>query len=139
MEQTKPKFLQFRNLAYLQENTFKFHIPFWKSGFNTCHNPKGVKLLTRLILGLIHLREQKFKHIFQDSFNPICSCGNDIETSAHFFLHYSNFSIERLTFLNIMGSIDRNILTRSNSQVTKTLLYGDSNSNNITLSSWMSR
>ena len=62
MEQTGPKFLQFRNLVYLKENTFKFHVAFWKSGFNTCHNPKGVKLLTRLILGLIHLREQKFKH-----------------------------------------------------------------------------
>ena len=44
-----------------------------------------------------------------------------------------NFSNERSTFLNIIGSIDRNILTRSDPQVTETLLYGDSNSNNITL------
>ena len=98
----------------------------------SCHNPKGVKLLTRLRLGLSHLSEHKFKHSFQDSLNPICSCGNDIETSAHFLLHCPNFSNERSTFLNIIGNIDRNIFTRSNSQVTETLLYGDSNSNNIT-------
>ena len=54
-----------------------------------------------------------------------------IETSVHFLLRCPNFSNERSTFLNITGSIDRNILTRSDSQVTETLLYGDSNSNNI--------
>ena len=97
-----------------------------------CHNPKGVRLLTRLRLRLSRLREHKLKHSFQDSLNPICSCGNDIETSAHFLLHYPNVSNERSTFLNITGSIDRNILTRRDSQVTETLLYGDSNSNNIT-------
>ena len=101
------------------------------SVFN-CHNPKGVKLLTRLRLGLSHLHEHNFKPSFQDSLNPICGCGNDIETSAHYLLHCPNFSNERSTFLNIIGSIDRNILTRSDLQVTETLLYGDSNSNNIT-------
>ena len=95
-----------------------------------CHNLKGVKF--RLRLRLSHLREHNFKHSLQDSFNPICVCGNDIETSAHFLLHFPNFSNERLTFLNIIRSIDRNILTSSDSQVTKILLYGDSNSNNIT-------
>ena len=57
-----------------------------------CHNPKGVKLLTRLRLGLSHLGgEHKFKHSTQDSLNPICSCGIDIETSAHVLLHCPNF------------------------------------------------
>ena len=97
-----------------------------------CHNPEGVKLLTRLRLGLSHLCEHKFKQSFQDLLNPICTCGNDIETSAHYLLHCPNFSNERSTFLNIIGSIDRNILTRSDPQVTKALLYGDSDQNNIT-------
>ena len=35
-----------------------------------CHNPKRVKLLTRLRLGLIQLQEHKFKHEL-DSRNPI--------------------------------------------------------------------
>ena len=105
--------------------------PSGSTGFS-CHNPKVVKLLTRLRLGLSRLREHKLKHSFQDSLKPICSCGNDIETSAHFLFHCPNFSNERSSFLNIIESIDRNFLTRSESQVTETLLYGDSNSNNIT-------
>ena len=90
------------------------------------------ELLTRLRLDLSHLREHKFKHSFQYSLNPIYSCGNDTETSAHCLLHCPNLSNERSTFLSIIGSIDRNILTRTDPEVTETLLYGDSNSNNIT-------
>ena len=45
-------------------------------------NPKGIKLLTRLRVGLCHLREHKFKHSFQDTLNPICNCGEDIENTA---------------------------------------------------------
>ena len=71
-----------------------------------CHNPKGVTLLTRLKLGLSHLREHKFKHTFQVSFKPIYSCGKDIETSAHILLHCPNYSNERSAFLNIVGRID---------------------------------
>ena len=119
------------SLNIFKKTLLNFIRPSGSTVFN-CHNPKGVKLLTRLRLGLSHLREHKFKHSFQDSLNPICSCGNDIETSAHYLLHCPNFSNERSTFLNIIGSIDRNILTRSDSQVTETLLYGNSNSNNIT-------
>ena len=32
--------------------------------FFDCHNPKRIKLITRLRLGLSHLRERKFKHSF---------------------------------------------------------------------------
>ena len=103
-----------------------------KKAFFNCIFTNHIKLLTRLRVGLSHLREHKLRHSFQDSLNPICSCGSDIETSAHFLLHSPNFSNEGSTFLNIIGSIDRNILTRSNSEVTETLLYDDSNSNNIT-------
>ena len=102
-----------------------------KKAFFNCIFTNHIKLLTRLRVGLSHLREHKLRHSFQDSLNPICSCGSDIET-AHFLLHSPNFSNEGSTFLNIIGSIDRNILTRSDSQVTENLLYGDSNSNNIT-------
>ena len=39
-----------------------------------CHNPQKIKCITRLRLGLSHLGEDKFKHSFQDSLNPFCSC-----------------------------------------------------------------
>ena len=60
-----------------------------------CHNPKGIKLVTRLRLGLSHLREHKFKHSFQDTLNPLCSCGLYIETTS--FKDEVNFLILHVT------------------------------------------
>ena len=65
-----------------------------------CHNPKGIKLLTRLRLGLGHLRDHKFKHSFRDSLNPICNCRNDFDTTTHYLLHCSLFSDERLILIS---------------------------------------
>ena len=63
------------SLNIFKKTLLNFIRPSGSTVFN-CHNPKGVKLLTRLRLGLSHLREHKFKHSFQDSLNPIRSCGN---------------------------------------------------------------
>ena len=41
------------------------------NSFFNCLNPKGVKLITGLWLGLSHLRDHKFKHCFQDWVNPM--------------------------------------------------------------------
>ena len=90
-----------------------------------CHDPKESKLIIRLRLSLSHLREHEFKHGFLDSLNPIGSCGQNIETSTHFLLHCSNYSNERLTFLNIIRNIDSNILNINDLKVTETLVYGD--------------
>ena len=49
------------------------------------YNPYGIKLLIRLRLGLSHLYEHKFKYGFNDTMNPICICGGDIESINHFF------------------------------------------------------
>ena len=103
----------------------KFIRPSRSSVFN-CHNLTGVKLLTRLRLGLSHLPGHKFKHGFQDTLNPICSCGNDIKISAHFLLHCLHYSNERSTFLNTIRNINRNIFDKNDLQITETLFYGDS-------------
>ena len=113
------------NLFIFKKKLLKFIRPSGNSVFR-CHNPKGIKLLTRLRLGLGHLWEHKFKHGFLDSLNPICSSDQKIETSTHFLLHCSNFSNERLTFLNIIRKIDSNTLSKNDLKVTETLLYGDS-------------
>ena len=76
------------------------------STFN-CHNPKGTKLLSRLRLGLSHIREHKFKHSFQDSLNPFCSCGkSQVESSSQYLLHCSIYLVERLALLNTVKNID---------------------------------
>ena len=53
----------------------------------SCYNPRGICLITRLRLSLSQLRVYKFKHGFQDTLNPLCSCGNDVESAEHFLLH----------------------------------------------------
>ena len=58
------------SLNIFKKTLLNFIRPSGSTVFN-CHNSKGVKLLTRLRLGLNHLCEHKFKHSFQDSLNPI--------------------------------------------------------------------
>ena len=101
-----------------------------------CHNPKGIKLLTRLRLGLSHLREHKVKHSFQDCLNTLCLCGNEIKTSTHYLLHRPAYTKKRLTLLNKSKSINCSILESSDAAVTKILLFIDntlSNSSNTVI------
>ena len=105
---------------------FKFIRPTANSIFG-CHNPIGVKLLSRLRLGLSHLREHKFKHGFQDTLNPLCSCRKEVETTFHFFLSCPNYSDERLTLLSKIRNMNPNILENTTFQITQLFLYGDKN------------
>ena len=60
----------------------------------------GIKLLTRLHVGLSHLREHKFRHNFQDIINPLCYCSVEIELTSHFFLRCQNFINPRNNLMN---------------------------------------
>ena len=96
----------------------------------TIYNPLGVKYLTRLRIGFSHLQEHKFKHNFQDSIDPMCSCGSGIETTIHFFLHSANFNIQRQTLFHKIATIDANILSENQDSIVNTLLFGKLNSEN---------
>ena len=67
------------SLSLFKSRILKFIQPNPNSIFNS-HNPEAIKYLSRIILGLSHLREHKLKHSFQDTLIPICACGSDIET-----------------------------------------------------------
>ena len=60
----------------------------------------GIKLLTRLRLGLSYLREHKFNHNVQDTINPLCSCSLESKSTTHFFLRCQNFTFNK-TFVNV--------------------------------------
>ena len=66
---------------------------------SSAQNLEGLKLLTRMRLGLSHLADHKFRHNFQDCLNPICSCGQEIETIIHFLLHVSITVVQEKHFL----------------------------------------
>ena len=84
------------SLSLFKTNIFQFIRPSPNSVYN-CHNPKGLKFITRLRLGLSHLREHKFKHSFQDTINLLCSSGLDIESTEHFLLHCAQFVKDALS------------------------------------------
>ena len=69
-----------------------------------CLIPHGIKRLTRLRVGLTHLREHKFRHNFQDFLDPFCNYGQHIKTTIHFFLHTSNYSYPFENIKNIKRS-----------------------------------
>ena len=95
-----------------------------------CHSPDGLKLITRLRPGLSLLQFHKFKHIFQDTLNPIWSCGT-VETAIDYLLHCPSFSNERLTLFIQLQSIDENVLSKDDSNIPKVLLFGEDSFNNI--------
>ena len=82
------------SLALFKKRILVFIRPFANSTFQ-CNNPKRLKLITKLRLGLSHLRFHKFKPSFQDTLNPICNCGT-VEITVHYLLHCPNFSNGRI-------------------------------------------
>ena len=93
-----PHLRKSENFSVFKSNILKFIRPSPNSVYN-CHNPRGICLITGLRLVLSHLREHKFKHSFQDALNPLCSCGNDVDSTEYFLLHCPKFVNERRTLL----------------------------------------
>ena len=60
----------------------------------------------------------------------MCSCSSGIEATIHFFLHSTNFNIQRQTLFNKIATTDTNILTESEDSIVNTLLFGKPNSEN---------
>ena len=112
-----------KTFLLLKKVFFKFIRPSSNSIFN-CHSLNGIDLITRLRLVLSHLCGYKFRCNFQDTFNPICSCGDDIETTWHYLLHCPNYLDERRTLLGNLQCIGENIYDKNDSQISELLLFG---------------
>ena len=97
--------------ALFRKHLLSFIRPEANNIFNV-HNTKGIKLLTRLQVGFSHLKEHKFRHNFVDAINPLCSCGNFVESTTHFFLHCTHFSNQRLTLINKIKDIDKRVFDK---------------------------
>ena len=64
-----------------------------------------LKLPPRIRLGLSHLADHKCRCNFQDCLNPICSCGQEIETTSRFLLHCLNYRCARKIFFEKLTSL----------------------------------
>ena len=90
------------------------------------HNATGLKLLTRLRLGLNHLNGHKSNYNSKDCIDPLCSCSLSVENNVHFFLHCHHFSLQRQTLMNNIKSIDKDIINEADSDLVNILLIGSS-------------
>ena len=77
-----------------------------------------------------HLNENKFRHGFEDTIIPMCSCNTEIESKKHFLLRCHFYSSQRLDKLNKTKSSFFKL--SANNQVNS-LLYGYSSNNLISL------
>ena len=91
------------------------------------HNPVGIKLLTRLKLGLNHLNEHSFNHKFQNCTSPTCICSFENESTTHFFLHCHFYIPIRTTLFDNLKEIVHNLQELADQTVTEMLLYGSPN------------
>ena len=60
----------------------------------------------------------------------MCNCGT-VETTIHHLFHCPNFLNERLTLFSKLQSIDENILSKDDSNISKVLLFGEDSFNDI--------
>ena len=81
-------------------------------------------------MGLGHLRFHEIKHSFHNTLNAICNCST-VETTIHYLFHCPKFSNEKLAIFNTLQSIDENIVTKNNSNISKLLLFGDHSFNDV--------
>ena len=88
------------------------------------HDNNGIKLLTRLRLNFSHLNEHKFRHNFLDTLNPMCSCGSEPETTAHFLLRCQNHVMNRSKLLKNVYNLDQTLRNYDDDHLIHILLYG---------------
>ena len=83
-----------------------------------------MKLLTRLRLQFSHLNEHKFRHGFNNTVDPFCACGNEIETTEHFFLRCHFYSAQRKELFKSLEKLDPYFLKLNPKNQVLLLLYG---------------
>ena len=122
---------QSESLTQFKRSMLKFIRPVQNSIFDISDN-EGVKLLTRLRLGLSHLNKHKFLHGFMDTVNPMCSCNTEEESSTHYLLRCPNFTQIRIHLMNEIINIKPSLNLLNDDSFSQILLYGDRVSDNET-------
>ena len=108
-------------MSTFKKKLLNFMRPTKNSIFN-CHDPKGIKLLTRLLFGFSHFSDDKFRHELQDTLNPFCSCGNDTESTYHYILHCPQYSNRRIILIVKIKDINKDILNQNDEILVQTLI-----------------
>ena len=80
-----------------------------------------------------HLNEHKFRHGFNNTVNPMCPCGTDVETTEHFLLLCLCFSTQKFELFHYLFRLDPSFSNLNTKEKVAHLLYGSrSNSSGLT-------
>ena len=77
-----------------------------------------------------HLNEHKAGHSFDDTVNPVCPCGTEVETNKHFLLRCHCFSSQRPKLFNNLYNIDPSFSKFNNKKKVAYLLNGSTSNPN---------
>ena len=113
------------SLSVFKSRLLSFIRPVQNSIYNI-FDPEGLKVLTRLRVGLSHLNEHRFRHNFQECLNPLCSCSLEMEDTTHYLLHCHHFSRQRHDLMNSVNSVISGFALMSDNNKKDLLLFGDS-------------
>ncbi len=120
-----PTLRQAPSLSIFKCNILKLIRPQKKKLYNI-YDPKGVKWLFQLRVGLSPLNHHKKSHNFDDTPSDICFCQMYPETTEHFLLNCCLYTEERdELFLVVNPILQLHDLNLPNvNQLTKVLLFG---------------
>ena len=91
-------------LSIFKSNVLKIIRPRKKNFFNI-HDPKGMKHLFQLRVGLSPLRQHKKRHKFRDTPTDTCRCEMSTETTAHFLVYCNLFTVARVHMFQVINPI----------------------------------
>ena len=92
------------SLIIFKSNTLKLIRPEKRNVFNI-HDPKGMKRLFQLSVGLSPLRDHKKRHNFKDALSDICPCEMSIETTGHFLIYCDLYAGVRIKMFQLINPI----------------------------------
>ena len=121
-----------KSISVFKQNILKTYRPVKKSIFNI-YEPKCIKWIFQLRVGLSFLRSHKKRHNFRDTPDDTCHCTGAVEntgaaeTTTHFLLHCQYFIEHRRTlFESINPILEKNNLFRLvDKDIVHLLLYGN--------------
>ena len=113
------------SISRFKSNILKIIRPLKKSIFDI-HDPRGIKILYQLRVGLSPLRHHKKCHNFEDTPTDTCRCQADSETTAHFLFICNLYTEVRNNLLQVIIPLfeSRSLVFRNDTLREKFCLYG---------------
>ena len=120
-----PALRQAPSLSIFKSNILKLIRPPKKNVFNI-HDPKGVKRLSQLRVGLSPLRHHKKRYNFKDTPTDTCRCQMSTETTKHFLVYCNLYTEVRTNMLQVINPLLESYDLRlpNDDLLVNLLLYG---------------